>query len=157
MEGVGLVLNVAWRWVTVPVDLHRKVFSNYWAITSLGLSGKDYAKVLERRLRLIVKPWIQKGAIRILSWSWNSGRCLPLQGNWRAYGLHVLWTWRRLLAMTLRVPCGGYCRCILSQSCVCILGRSSTLSVDIQISLVIYSVCDFHGQKLRARQWCTKC
>lgn len=76
LDIVVLVLIVAWRWVTVAVDWHtgvvvfifktgdRRVRSNYWAITLLSLSGKGYTEVLEGRLRLIVKPWIQKEQFR---------------------------------------------------------------------------------------------
>ncbi|KAI3372952.1 hypothetical protein L3Q82_023399, partial [Scortum barcoo] len=38
----------------------RRVCSNYRGITLLSLPGKVYARVLERRIRPIVDPWIQE-------------------------------------------------------------------------------------------------
>lgn len=84
LDIVGLVLNVAWRWVTVPVDRRTGVVVPIFktedrrAITLLSLSGKGYAKVLAGRLGLIVKAWIQKERFR-----------------------------------SLGVPYGGYCGCAL--------------------------------------------
>ncbi|KAK3513805.1 hypothetical protein QTP70_028875, partial [Hemibagrus guttatus] len=64
--------NIAWRSGTVPLDWatgvvipllkkgDRRVCSNYRGITLLSLPGKVYSRVLERRVRLLVKPWIQE-------------------------------------------------------------------------------------------------
>ncbi|XDV32946.1 hypothetical protein PO909_003592 [Leuciscus waleckii] len=89
MEVVGLswltrLCSIAWRSGTVPLDwqtgvvvpLYKKgdwrVCSNYRGITLLSLPGKVYARILERRTRPIVEPWIQP---------WNTGPALyPLQG-----------------------------------------------------------------------------
>ncbi|KAK3564604.1 hypothetical protein QTP86_023765, partial [Hemibagrus guttatus] len=64
--------NIAWRSGTVPPDwatglvipLFKKgdwrVCSNYRGITLLSLPGKVYSRVLERRVRPLVKPQIQE-------------------------------------------------------------------------------------------------
>uniref|UniRef100_A0AAQ4Q947 Reverse transcriptase domain-containing protein n=1 Tax=Gasterosteus aculeatus aculeatus TaxID=481459 RepID=A0AAQ4Q947_GASAC len=67
------LFNIAWKsgivpkeWQTgVVVPLFKKrdqrVCANYRGITLLSLPGKVYSKVLERRVRLIVKPRIKEG------------------------------------------------------------------------------------------------
>ncbi|CAM4549683.1 unnamed protein product [Leuciscus chuanchicus] len=77
MDVVGLswltrLCSIAWRSGTVPLDwqtgvvvpLYKKgdwrVCSNYRGITLLSLPGKVYARILERRTRPIVEPWIQE-------------------------------------------------------------------------------------------------
>ncbi|KAK3528654.1 hypothetical protein QTP70_007199 [Hemibagrus guttatus] len=77
LDVVGLswltrLCNIAWQSGTVPLDwatgvlvpLFKKgdwrVCSNYRGITLLSLPGKVYSRVLERRFRLLVKPWIQE-------------------------------------------------------------------------------------------------
>ncbi|KAK3533936.1 hypothetical protein QTP70_034935, partial [Hemibagrus guttatus] len=64
--------NIAWRSGTVPLDWatgvvvplfkkgDRRVCSNYRGITLLSLPGKVYSRVLERRVRPLVEPWIQE-------------------------------------------------------------------------------------------------
>ncbi|KAK3507784.1 hypothetical protein QTP70_000373 [Hemibagrus guttatus] len=77
LDVVGLswltcLCNIAWRSGTVPLDwatgvvipLFKKgdwrVCSNYRGITLLSLPGKVYFRVLERRVRPLVKPQIQE-------------------------------------------------------------------------------------------------
>uniref|UniRef100_A0A3B4FLA9 Reverse transcriptase domain-containing protein n=1 Tax=Pundamilia nyererei TaxID=303518 RepID=A0A3B4FLA9_9CICH len=77
LDVVGLswltrLYNVAWRSGAVPLDWQtgvvvpifkkgdRRVCSNYRGITLLSLPGKVYARVLERRVRPLVKPRIQE-------------------------------------------------------------------------------------------------
>ncbi|KAI3353503.1 hypothetical protein L3Q82_020024 [Scortum barcoo] len=77
LDVVGLswltrLCNIAWRLGTVPLEWQtgvvvplfkkgdRRVCSNYRGITLLSLPGKVYARVLERRIRPIVDPWIQE-------------------------------------------------------------------------------------------------
>ncbi|KAK3575581.1 hypothetical protein QTP86_030516 [Hemibagrus guttatus] len=77
LDVVGLswltrLCNITWRSGTVPLDwatgvvvpLFKKgdwrVCSNYRGITLLSLPGKVYSRVLERRVRPLVKPWIQE-------------------------------------------------------------------------------------------------
>ncbi|GAA6106566.1 receptor-type tyrosine-protein phosphatase F-like, partial [Tachysurus ichikawai] len=77
LDVVGLswltrLCNIAWRLGTVPLDWQtgvvvplfkkgdRRVCSNYRGITLLSLPGRVYARVLERRIRPIVKPRIQE-------------------------------------------------------------------------------------------------
>ncbi|KAK3565356.1 hypothetical protein QTP86_007126 [Hemibagrus guttatus] len=77
LDVVGLswltrLCNIAWRSGTVPLDWvtglvvplfkkgHRRVCSNYRGITLLSLPGKVYSRVLERRVRPLVEPWIQE-------------------------------------------------------------------------------------------------
>ncbi|KAK3556337.1 hypothetical protein QTP70_007103 [Hemibagrus guttatus] len=77
LDVVGLswltrLCNIAWRSGTVPLDWatgvvvplfkkgDRRVCSNYRGITLLSLPGKVYSRVLERRVRPLVKPWIQE-------------------------------------------------------------------------------------------------
>ena len=38
----------------------QRVCSNYWGITLLSLPGKIYSRVLDRRVWLLFKPWIQE-------------------------------------------------------------------------------------------------
>ncbi|KAK3539668.1 hypothetical protein QTP70_011124 [Hemibagrus guttatus] len=64
--------NIAWRSGTVPLDWatgvvvplfkkgDRRVCSNYRGITLLSLPGKVYSRVLERRVRPLIEPWIQE-------------------------------------------------------------------------------------------------
>ena len=64
--------SIAWRSGTVPLGWQtgmviplfkkgdRRVCSNYRGITLLSLPWKVYARVLERRIRPIVEPWIQE-------------------------------------------------------------------------------------------------
>uniref|UniRef100_A0A8C1ILG2 Reverse transcriptase domain-containing protein n=1 Tax=Cyprinus carpio TaxID=7962 RepID=A0A8C1ILG2_CYPCA len=64
--------NIAWQSGTVPLEWQtrvvvpifkkgdRRVCSNYRGITLLSLTGKVYGRLLERRIRLIVEPWIQE-------------------------------------------------------------------------------------------------
>ncbi|KAK3526236.1 hypothetical protein QTP70_018714 [Hemibagrus guttatus] len=76
LDVVGLswltrLCNIVWRSGTVPLDWaigvvvplfkkgDRRVCSNYRAITLLSLPGKVYSRVLERRVRQLVEPWIQ--------------------------------------------------------------------------------------------------
>jgi len=68
------LVNVAWRSGTVPVEWQtvvpifkkgdRRVCSNYRGITLLSLPGKDYSRVLERRLQPIVEPQLQEEQCR---------------------------------------------------------------------------------------------
>ncbi|KAL3987397.1 N-acetylgalactosamine 4-sulfate 6-O-sulfotransferase [Sarotherodon galilaeus] len=75
LDVVGLswltrLCNVVWRSGAVPLDWQtgvvvpifkkgdRRVCSNYRGITLLSLPGKVYARVLERRVRPLVEPWI---------------------------------------------------------------------------------------------------
>ncbi|KAK3561338.1 hypothetical protein QTP86_030637 [Hemibagrus guttatus] len=77
LDVVGLswltrLCNIAWRSGTVPLDWatgvvvplfkkeDRRVCSNYRGITLLSLPGKVYSRVLERRVRPLVKPQIQE-------------------------------------------------------------------------------------------------
>ncbi|KAK3527969.1 hypothetical protein QTP86_013084 [Hemibagrus guttatus] len=77
LDVVGLswltrLCNIAWRSGTVPLDWvtrvviplfkkgDRRVCSNYRGITLLSLPGKVYSRVLERRVRPLVEPWIQE-------------------------------------------------------------------------------------------------
>ncbi|KAK3525266.1 hypothetical protein QTP86_024908, partial [Hemibagrus guttatus] len=77
LDVVGLsrltcLCNIAWQSGTVPLDWatrvvvplfkkgDRRVCSNYRGITLLNLPGKVYSRVLERRVRLLVKPRIQE-------------------------------------------------------------------------------------------------
>ncbi|KAK3518499.1 hypothetical protein QTP70_001476 [Hemibagrus guttatus] len=77
LDVVGLswltrLCNIAWRSGTVPLDWatgvvvplfkkgDRRVSSNYRGITLLSLQGKVYFRVLERRVRPLVKPRIQE-------------------------------------------------------------------------------------------------
>ncbi|KAK3559185.1 hypothetical protein QTP86_005078 [Hemibagrus guttatus] len=77
LDVVGLswltrLCNIAWRSGTVPLDWatgvvvplfkkgDRRVCSNYRGITLLSLPGKVYSRVLERRVRPLVKPRIQE-------------------------------------------------------------------------------------------------
>ena len=77
LDSVGLLwltrlYNVAWGSGTVPMEWQtgvvvpifkkgdRRVCSNYRGITLLSLPGKVYSRVLEKRLRPIVKPQIQE-------------------------------------------------------------------------------------------------
>ncbi|KAK3527908.1 hypothetical protein QTP86_011240 [Hemibagrus guttatus] len=77
LDVVGLswlarLCNIAWWSGTVPLDWaigmviplfkkgDRRVCSNYRGITLLSLPGKVYSRVLERRVRLLVEPWIQE-------------------------------------------------------------------------------------------------
>ncbi|KAK3563106.1 hypothetical protein QTP86_016342 [Hemibagrus guttatus] len=77
LDVVGLswltcLCNIAWQsgtvplnWVTgVVIPLFKKgdwrVCSNYRGITLLSLPGKVYSRVLERRVRPLVEPWIQE-------------------------------------------------------------------------------------------------
>ncbi|KAK3508064.1 hypothetical protein QTP70_012241 [Hemibagrus guttatus] len=77
LDVVGLswltrLCNIAWWSGTVPlnwatrvvVPLFKKedqrVCSNYRGITLLSLPGKVYSRLLERRVRSLVKPWIQE-------------------------------------------------------------------------------------------------
>uniref|UniRef100_A0A8C6S4J5 Reverse transcriptase domain-containing protein n=1 Tax=Neogobius melanostomus TaxID=47308 RepID=A0A8C6S4J5_9GOBI len=74
LDVVGLswltrLCNIEWRsgtvpWIGVVVPLFKKgdrrVCSNYRGITLLSLPGKVYSRVLERRIRPIVEPWIQE-------------------------------------------------------------------------------------------------
>ncbi|KAI3368910.1 hypothetical protein L3Q82_025425 [Scortum barcoo] len=98
LDVVGLswltrLCNIAWRLGTVPLEWQtgvvvplfkkgdRRVCSNYRGITLLSLPGKVYARVLERRIRPIVDPWIQEEQCGFRPWSWNSGPALyPPQG-----------------------------------------------------------------------------
>ncbi|KAK3532913.1 hypothetical protein QTP70_003674 [Hemibagrus guttatus] len=76
LDVVGLswltrLCNIAWLW-TVPLDWatgvvvplfkkgDRRVCSNYRRITLLSLPGKVYSRVLEKRVRPLVEPWIQE-------------------------------------------------------------------------------------------------
>ena len=66
------LINIAWKSGAVPkewqtgvvVPLFKKgdqrVCANYRGITLLSLPGKVYSKVLERRVRPIVKPQIEE-------------------------------------------------------------------------------------------------
>ncbi|KAK3557454.1 hypothetical protein QTP70_027739, partial [Hemibagrus guttatus] len=77
LDVVGLswltrLCNIAWQSGTVPLDWatgvviplfkkgDRRVCSNYRGITLLSLPGKVYSRVLERRVRPLVEPWIQE-------------------------------------------------------------------------------------------------
>ncbi|KAK3529470.1 hypothetical protein QTP70_031162 [Hemibagrus guttatus] len=77
LDVVGLswltcLCNIAWQSGTVPLDWatgvvvplfkkgDRRVCSNYRGITLLSLPGKVYSRVLERRVRPLVKPRIQE-------------------------------------------------------------------------------------------------
>ncbi|KAK3543929.1 hypothetical protein QTP70_031842 [Hemibagrus guttatus] len=77
LDVVGLswltrLCNIAWWSGTVPLDWatgvvvplfkkgDRRVCSNYRGITLLSLPGKVYSRVLERRVRPLVKTWIQE-------------------------------------------------------------------------------------------------
>ncbi|KAK3557751.1 hypothetical protein QTP86_000296 [Hemibagrus guttatus] len=77
LDVVGLswltrLCNIAWQSGTVPLDWatgvvvplfkkgDRRVCSNYRGITPLSLPGKVYSRVLERRVRPLVEPWIQE-------------------------------------------------------------------------------------------------
>ncbi|KAK3525020.1 hypothetical protein QTP86_013357 [Hemibagrus guttatus] len=77
LDVVGLswltrLCNIAWRSGTVPLDWatgvvvplfkkgDRRLCSNYRGITLLSLPGKVYSRVLERRVRPLVKPRIQE-------------------------------------------------------------------------------------------------
>uniref|UniRef100_A0A671UP04 Reverse transcriptase domain-containing protein n=1 Tax=Sparus aurata TaxID=8175 RepID=A0A671UP04_SPAAU len=77
LDVVGLswltrLYSIAWQSGTVPLDWQtgvvvplfkkgdRRVCSNYRGITLLSLPGKVYSRVLERRIRPIVKPRIQE-------------------------------------------------------------------------------------------------
>ncbi|KAK3545105.1 hypothetical protein QTP70_000615 [Hemibagrus guttatus] len=77
LDDVGLswltrLCNIAWRSGTVPLDWatgvvaplfkkgDQRVCSNYRGITLLSLPGKVYSRVLERRVRPLVKPRIQE-------------------------------------------------------------------------------------------------
>ncbi|KAK3516914.1 hypothetical protein QTP70_028206 [Hemibagrus guttatus] len=77
LDVVGLswltrLCNIAWWSGTVPLDWatrvviplfkkgDRRVCSNYRGITLLSLPGKVYSRVLERRVRPLVEPWIQE-------------------------------------------------------------------------------------------------
>uniref|UniRef100_A0AAR2JQE7 Reverse transcriptase domain-containing protein n=1 Tax=Pygocentrus nattereri TaxID=42514 RepID=A0AAR2JQE7_PYGNA len=77
LDVVGLswltrLFNIAWTSGVVPLDWQtgvvvplfkkgdRRVCSNYRGITLLSLPGKVYARVLEKRVRLIVEPQIQE-------------------------------------------------------------------------------------------------
>ncbi|KAI3351231.1 hypothetical protein L3Q82_005615 [Scortum barcoo] len=77
LDVVGLswltrLCNIAWRLGTVPLEWQtgvvvplfkkgdRRVCSNYRGITLLSLPRKVYTRVLERRIRPIVDPWIQE-------------------------------------------------------------------------------------------------
>ncbi|KAK3539329.1 hypothetical protein QTP70_001214 [Hemibagrus guttatus] len=77
LDVVGLswltrLCNIAWRSGTVPLDWatgvvvplfkkgDRRVCSNYRGITLLSLPGKVYSRVLERRVRPLVEPRIEK-------------------------------------------------------------------------------------------------
>ncbi|KAK3553014.1 hypothetical protein QTP86_031160 [Hemibagrus guttatus] len=95
LDVVGLswltrLCNIAWRSGTVPLDWvtrvvvplfkkgDRRVCYNYRGITLLSLPGKVYSRVLERRVRPLVKPRIQEEHLWFLSWSWNTGPALYL-------------------------------------------------------------------------------
>ncbi|TWW59477.1 hypothetical protein D4764_06G0010070 [Takifugu flavidus] len=64
--------NIAWTSGAVPLDWqtgvvvpifksgNQRVCSNYRGITLLSLPGKVYARVLEKRIRLIVEPLIEE-------------------------------------------------------------------------------------------------
>ncbi len=110
LDVVGLswltrLCNIAWRSGTVPLGWQigvvvplfkkgdRRVCSNYRGITLLSLPGKVYARVLERRIRLIVEPRIQEE---------QCGFC-PGRGT-----LDQLYIWRRLSTVSLGASCGGY-------------------------------------------------
>ncbi|KAK3566533.1 hypothetical protein QTP86_034036 [Hemibagrus guttatus] len=77
LDVVGLswltcLCNISWRSETVPLDWatgvvvplfkkgDQRVCSNYRGITLLSLPGKVYSKVLERKVRPLVAPWIQE-------------------------------------------------------------------------------------------------
>ncbi|TWW69273.1 hypothetical protein D4764_18G0000790 [Takifugu flavidus] len=77
LDGVGLswltrLCNIAWTSGAVPLDWQtgvvvpifksgdQRVCSNYRGITLLSLPGKVYARVLEKRIRLIVEPLIKE-------------------------------------------------------------------------------------------------
>ena len=77
LDVVGLswlthLCSIEWQSRTVPLDWQtgvvvplfkkgdRRVCSNYRGITLLSLPGKVYSRVLERRIRPIVKPQIQE-------------------------------------------------------------------------------------------------
>ncbi|KAK3537268.1 hypothetical protein QTP70_007004 [Hemibagrus guttatus] len=77
LDVVGLswltcLCNIVWQSGRVPLDWatvvvvplfkkgDRRVCSNYKRITLLSLPGKVYSRVLERRVKLLVKSWIQE-------------------------------------------------------------------------------------------------
>ncbi|KAK3514608.1 hypothetical protein QTP70_021525, partial [Hemibagrus guttatus] len=77
LDVVGLswltrLCNIVWWSGTVPLDWvtgvviplfkkgDQRVCSNYRGITLLSLPGKVYSRVLERRVRPLVEPWIQE-------------------------------------------------------------------------------------------------
>ncbi|KAK3509336.1 hypothetical protein QTP70_029059 [Hemibagrus guttatus] len=77
LDVVGLswltrLCNIAWRSATVPLDWatgvvvplfkkgDQRVCYKYRGITLLSLPGKFYSRVLERRVRPLVEPWIQE-------------------------------------------------------------------------------------------------
>ncbi|KAK3515164.1 hypothetical protein QTP70_008179 [Hemibagrus guttatus] len=86
--------NIVWWSGTVPLDWvtgvvvplfkkgDQRVCSNYRGITLLSLPGKVYSRVLERRLRPLVRGSLP-----------NQSTC-------------VLWTWRRHSTMSLLAFCG---------------------------------------------------
>ncbi|TWW71222.1 hypothetical protein D4764_17G0007050 [Takifugu flavidus] len=85
LDVVGLswltrLCNIAWTSAAVPVDWQtrvvvpifksgdQRVYSNYRGITLLSLPGKVYARVLEKRIRLIVEPLIEEEQCGSILW-----------------------------------------------------------------------------------------
>ena len=92
----------------------QRVCSNQ-GITLLNLPGKIYSRVLEKRVRLLVELQIQEeqcNVVYILAMDhWTSS--ILSSGYGRGHGslpnqsTCVLWIWRRLITVSLKVPVGG--------------------------------------------------
>ncbi|KAK3567642.1 hypothetical protein QTP86_020413, partial [Hemibagrus guttatus] len=133
LDVVGLswltrLCNIAWRSGTGPLDWatgvvvplfkkgDRRVCSNYRGITLLSLPGKVYSRVLERRVRPLVKPRIQEEQCGFrpsrgtLDQLYTLHRVL--EGSWEFVqpATCVLWTWRRHWTVSLVAFCGRISR-----------------------------------------------
>ncbi|TWW59266.1 R2DM Retrovirus-related Pol polyprotein from type II retrotransposable element [Takifugu flavidus] len=97
LDVVGLswltrLCNIAWTSGAVPLDWqtgvvvpifksgHQRVCSNYWGITLLSLPGKVYARVLEKRIRLIVEPLIEEEQCRFCPGRGTTDQLFTLAG-----------------------------------------------------------------------------
>ena len=117
------LLNVAWYtvpvvWqtgVVVPIFKKgdRRVCSNYRGITLLSLPRKVYSRVLERSLRPIVEPQLQVEQCGFRPGRGTMDQHFTLAGLLGGHGslpiqsTCALWTWRRLMTVSLGNPVGG--------------------------------------------------
>ena len=110
--GSGTVASVWHTGVVVPIFKKgdRRVCSNYRGITLLSLPGKVYSRVLERRLRLIVEPQLQKEQCGFRPGRGTVDQLFTLAGLLGGGGGGE--SWKSLMTVSPRESCGGYCRSI---------------------------------------------